>query len=153
MSIATRTAGPNSPAAWRAVPPAGAMDRPLAVPPVVVIDLARVLDRFRELRGLLPWTDVRYDVQYYKATGDDSSKAFGDAALTPRVHMAGDGRWCPLDLYADNTLPINTTLFGYRLRVAAFGWKQGSERVYGKWSYAAIAGTASSPGAGVPQKP
>ena len=62
MSIATRTAGPIGPAALRAVPEAVAMDLPVPPSPVVVIDLARVADRFRELRALLPWMDVRFDV-------------------------------------------------------------------------------------------
>ena len=62
MSIATRTAGPTGPTALRATAEAGAVDLPAPPSPIVVIDLARVADRFRELRGLLPWMDVRFDV-------------------------------------------------------------------------------------------
>jgi diaminopimelate decarboxylase len=62
MSIATRTAGPIGPAALRAATEAVAMDLPVPPSPVVVIDLTRVADRFRELQALLPWMDVRFDV-------------------------------------------------------------------------------------------
>lgn len=59
MSTATRTAGPTGPA-LRARTGAVAVDSP--APPVVVLDLTRVLQRFGELRAALPWMDVRYDV-------------------------------------------------------------------------------------------
>ena len=62
MSIATLAAGPTGLNALRATAVADAMDHPAPPSPVVVIDLARVAERFRELRALLPWMDVRFDV-------------------------------------------------------------------------------------------
>ncbi|MGO4534554.1 hypothetical protein [Leifsonia sp. 2MCAF36] len=74
MSIATRTAGPTGtavdPTATGAVavgdraPRSGTRGTRGTRPstPIVVIDLPRVAQRFRELRAALPWVDVRYDV-------------------------------------------------------------------------------------------
>lgn len=70
MSIATRTADPIGATRRRAATEAVAVDasapRPVpahhGAPPLVVFDLPRVAQRFRELRAVLPWMDVRYDV-------------------------------------------------------------------------------------------
>jgi diaminopimelate decarboxylase len=71
MSTASRTADPTGAARpMSAATGAVAVDHPLAGrtearrsgAPLVVLDLPRVVQRFRELRAALPWADVRYDV-------------------------------------------------------------------------------------------